>query len=444
MSAADELREIMGAGNGAGPKAPPSPFQPRKPDVTKVRPISWVWHERVPVGTLSLLVGEEGVGKGTLLAWMTAQLSRGELPGSFYGTPARVLIVGDEDSFDDTWTPRLLAAGADLDYVRDLPASDALGLLEVRRDVEHLKRIVKAGAFRVVIFDALLDNLPDSTDEWKPRSVRAALRPLGRASREEQFASLASLHPNKSGETFRQKLSGSHAFNALARSGLLLAQHPSDEDRRVLARGKGNLSRRPPSTDFGIDECQVEVNGYRLTMPVARDFKESDLTVRDLLAPPDREQGAVDDAREFLVAELADGPVLTNALQKAANDAGVSWRSVERAKREAGVKAAKTKAGWQYEIKTATKTATCGDGGVGGVGGVDPSDGPKAAKTAKTAASARGGVDGGVDADDQPRPDRDAPGTHPRHLAETTSEDLDDELARIARKFPDQFRGEGL
>ena len=33
------------------------------------------------LGYLNLLVGDEGVGKGTLLAWLIARLTRGELPG---------------------------------------------------------------------------------------------------------------------------------------------------------------------------------------------------------------------------------------------------------------------------------------------------------------------------------------------------------------------------
>ena len=36
-----------------------------------------------------------------------------------------VLIVGDEYAVDDTWTPRLIAACADLDHVRFMAEGDA-------------------------------------------------------------------------------------------------------------------------------------------------------------------------------------------------------------------------------------------------------------------------------------------------------------------------------
>jgi putative DNA primase/helicase len=377
-----------------GTTSAPAAFTPRQPDIANVRPITWAWQHRIPLGNFSLLVGEEGVGKGTLLAWMIARLTRGELPGDL-GTPANVLIIGDEDGFDDVWTPRLLAAGADLEHVRDLPASDTLGLLDVRRDVEHLRRIVRQGGFRVVVLDALLDNLPDSTDEFKPRSVRAALRPLGRLARQERFAALGSLHTNKGGETFRQKMSGSHAFNALARSGLLLAQHPDDEDRRVLARGKGNLSRTPPSVEFAITGRAMEINGFGLDIPLADGFAESDLRIEDLLMPPG-ETDSLSEACEFLRDEVAEGARPTTELKKAADQAGISWRTIERAKQRLGVRARKIGASWHWEKKTAKKTATCEDGGLGGDGGVD-----KTAKTAKAANNTHGGVDGGLQFEDR-------------------------------------------
>jgi len=405
VSYSDDARELLclpcavpppAAYNGNGPAAT---FAPRKPDVDNVRPVVWAWRQRIPIGNISLLVGEEGVGKGVVLAWLIARLSRGELPGDLYSEPANVLVVGDEDSFDDVWVPRLLAANADLERVRDLPPSDVLGLLDVKRDVDHLRQIVREGEFRVVVFDALLDNLPDTTDEFKPRSVRAALRPLGRLARHEAFAALGSLHTNKAGDSFRQKMSGSHAFNALARSGLLLAQHPDDEDRRVLARGKGNLSKRPPALEFTIGGCLVEVNGYRLDVPHADDFRDGDLTVEDLLAPPG-EADALTAACEFLEQELMDGPRPTTDLKAAAEEAAIGWRTVERAKQRIGVRARKTGTSWTWEFKTAKKTATSDAGGVGGVGGVEPEPAKaKTAKTAKTATSTHGGLDGGLDDD---------------------------------------------
>ena len=63
------------------------------------------------------MVGNEGTGKGTMIADIASKLTRGALAGSLQGTPAYVLILGSEDLLDTVWTPRLHLAGADLSRV---------------------------------------------------------------------------------------------------------------------------------------------------------------------------------------------------------------------------------------------------------------------------------------------------------------------------------------
>ena len=113
---------------------PPPSLGTRPLELSKLRPVEWLWSGRLVRGVIDLLAGEEGVGKSALLTWLIAQLTRGELPGAFEGTPARVLWVGDEDSWERVVGPRLYAAGADLALVRDLTmGSDESALLDIVR-----------------------------------------------------------------------------------------------------------------------------------------------------------------------------------------------------------------------------------------------------------------------------------------------------------------------
>jgi hypothetical protein len=81
----------------------------RGADLSRVRPVRWLWDRRLLLGYLCLLLGAEGMGKGTVAAWLIARLTKGELPGDLEGVPARVLVLGDEDAFDSVWVPRLHA-----------------------------------------------------------------------------------------------------------------------------------------------------------------------------------------------------------------------------------------------------------------------------------------------------------------------------------------------
>jgi hypothetical protein len=59
--------------------------------------------------------GREGTGKSSFAIWLTAQVTRGTLPGSL--TRRGVIYIAVEDSWKFTIVPRLMAAGADLHRV---------------------------------------------------------------------------------------------------------------------------------------------------------------------------------------------------------------------------------------------------------------------------------------------------------------------------------------
>lgn len=253
----------------------------RTADLSRVRPIRWAWRGRLLLGYLNLLLGAEGVGKGTLIAWLISQITRGKLDGDLRGEPARVLLLGDEDGFDSVWVPRLYAAGADLDYVDTLEGEFDLGV-----GAGPLRSLVSKNDYKVVFFDQLLDNLGVDVDDWRAKDIRERLRPLRRVARELDVLMLGALHPNKGQRSsFRDLVSGSHAFNALSRSSLLLAQHPDDEDRRVLVRGKGNLSAPPPSFEFTIQGRELDINGHGFGLPVVTDAGDGELGIDDILKP---------------------------------------------------------------------------------------------------------------------------------------------------------------
>ena len=134
---------------------PESQVVTRAADLSKSRPPRWAWRNRIVLGSLNLLLGNEGVGKGTLVAWIIARLTRGELPGNLNGRPASVGVIGDEDSFDDVWVPRLYAAGADVDRVHLIERRDG-GYVDARNDRRALAEEVKDHNIRLLYLDQLL------------------------------------------------------------------------------------------------------------------------------------------------------------------------------------------------------------------------------------------------------------------------------------------------
>jgi hypothetical protein len=275
----------------------------------------WVWDQRILVGYINLIVGEEGVGKGNLAAWIAARITRGDLPGDLLGQPRRVLFVGDEDSWDHIWTPRLAAAGADLTLCSYIVKGVDGGVFDVTEpeDVAALRAYIPKEGIAFMYFDQLFDNL-GAVDTWKDKQVRDALAPVKAVAQEAECAMAMSVHPNKRRGSFRDRISGTPAFNALSRSSLLVARHPHDQNRVVMVRAKGNYSQEPPAFEFRIQQFAVNGKGGK-SVPTSRiiDTRDSyDIATVDVLdAEPAGRRRTVETqfskAEAFLQEFLADG-----------------------------------------------------------------------------------------------------------------------------------------
>lgn len=79
--------------------------------------VQWLWPNRIPLGKLTIVAGDPGVGKSFLTLDIASRVSRGRSwpDGSCATvTPASVLLISAEDDAADTIVPRLEAAAADL------------------------------------------------------------------------------------------------------------------------------------------------------------------------------------------------------------------------------------------------------------------------------------------------------------------------------------------
>jgi hypothetical protein len=275
-------------------------------DIERAEPFEWAWDQRVLMGYINLLIGEEGIGKGHLIAWMAARITRGELPGDLRGKPRLVAFIGDEDSWDRIWTPRLIAAGADLSFVKNIKAGKH-GAIDVKGDADSILSYVKRENVALVYFDQLLDNLGHA-DSWKDKEVRDKLAPIRAVAQETGCAVLASMHPNKRQGSFRDRISGTPAFNALSRSSLLVAPHPDEPGRAAVVRGKGNYSVEPDAFEFRIEGQEVKNKRHVMKTSRITSVRETSLRRDDLLDGTSRRQGdsQAGRARTFL-AEMFSG-----------------------------------------------------------------------------------------------------------------------------------------
>ena len=81
--------------------------------------VKWLWHPYIPLGKVTIVQGDPGEGKTTLILAVIAALTKGEaLPESDKALePMNVIYQTAEDGLADTIKPRLVAAEADCSRV---------------------------------------------------------------------------------------------------------------------------------------------------------------------------------------------------------------------------------------------------------------------------------------------------------------------------------------
>lgn len=255
----------------------------------RTRRQQWAWDGFLPLGVPAAFAGRGGIGKSTIGAWIAAGLTRGTLPGDFYGLPVNVGFISGEDDPATTLVPRLIAAGADLSRVHDFSGvrttdkegNSYVGLPTIADDLALLKSALIANETRALFIDPVMSMM--SGDSIKASDVRRNLDPVAALAAELNIAPIMVMHFGKGQGDASDKMSGSHAFRDVARSVLLLAVD-EETDQRILTVDKSNYSNQSPSLAFSIESVDVATDdGETATLGLARLVGETALTVHELV-----------------------------------------------------------------------------------------------------------------------------------------------------------------
>jgi hypothetical protein len=310
-----------------------------------VRPVRWMWEDRLPLGALALMGGREGIGKSMLAYQVAADVTNGCLLGQYAGQPKSVIIAAAEDSWDRTIVPRLMAAGADLDRVFrvDVVLSGGAGEVELSLpdDLPALEDQILLVDAALVLLDPLLSRLNAELDSHKDAEVRSALEPIVRIADNTDICVLGLIHVNKGSSTDPlTMLMGSRAFVAVARAVLFVMVDPEDEEARIVGQAKNNLGRLDiPSLTFTIEDAHVcdtpegPVHTGRLqwTGETDRSIAETVEVAADAGGP-----SVTEEAEDWLVAYLnsqVDGSADSATVKEEARKVGHSTRTIGRARR---------------------------------------------------------------------------------------------------------------
>lgn len=231
-------------------------------DAISLKSVDWLYDKRIPMGSLGLLAGREGLGKSLTLLDIGARITRGTLDGIYHGQPKTVLLAATEDSWEHVIAPRLTAANADLTRVIrvDVETPEGLDDLSLPVDLSALQQhITERGDVALMMLDPLISRLSGKLDTHKDAEVRRALEPLVRLADVTGMAVIGIIHVNKNVATDPlNTVMGSRAFPAVARFVLFVVEDPNDESIRLFGQPKNNLGPSNQNTlTFVVEDALV-------------------------------------------------------------------------------------------------------------------------------------------------------------------------------------------
>jgi putative DNA primase/helicase len=313
------------------------------------RELEPLWPGILWVGKPTLLVGDPGLSKSTMVCDVVARVTK-RLPwpcGGGETIDGDVLMLSAEDDVADTLRPRLEAAGADLARVQFLEGIISADEGKPQRHiwpslVDHIGVLTEwlkdHPAVRLLVVDPLAAYLTGA-DTHKQSEVRAVLGALSQMATLHRIALLAVMHLNKGSDSSPlYRVSGSLAFVAAARAAYLVARDPQDRDRRLMLHLKNNLSRDERGFGFVVKTADNDAPYIEWFTERVTQTADEVLAATEEETPRERAASAKDrDAADWLGEVLRGGPVEAASIYRRAHDDGVPERALKRAARMLGV-----------------------------------------------------------------------------------------------------------
>ena len=302
------------------------------------KPVDWLWYPYIPFGKLTVIQGDPGEGKSTLVLNLVSLLTNGlPMPDGFSAGGPRVAIYQcAEDGMADTIKPRLEQAGAKCDRVAYIVDDDIALTLEDGR-IEAALRETGASVF---VVDPLQAFIPPDSDMLSATKMRAVMRKLASTAEKYHCAVIMIGHMNKgSGTKNLYRGLGSIDIAAIARSILMVSRDENRPNIRYMYPIKSSLAPEGCAMAFTFKE------GGGLEWLGKYNLNGTMRSEGDLVKTGKREK-----ARARMVQLLQDNDVPAKEVYAALAAVGVGSRTVEKVKKELRIRTYRSGSCWYWNL----------------------------------------------------------------------------------------------
>ena len=300
--------------------------------------VAWLWYPFIPYGKLTIVQGDPGDGKTTLVLNIAAKLSKGEgIDREMKLTePLTVIYQSAEDGLADTVKPRLEVAGANCENISVIDESiKSLSMID-----ERLEEAVIRTKAKLLILDPIQAYLGGDMDMNRANEARDMTKKLAALAEKYQCAIVLVGHMNKaSGNKAAYRGMGSIDFFAVARSVLLVGRVEGEANIRAVVQIKNNLAAFGHPKAFELSE-----DGFHW-------LGDYEITADEVLGGIAPKANKLEQAKRLLreVAET-NNAVQSNEIFNLAEEQGISRRTLENAKKELGIRAKRINNSWYWDL----------------------------------------------------------------------------------------------
>ena len=304
--------------------------------------VHWFWYPFIAYGKVTLLQGDPGDGKSTMMLSLVSELSTGGMTpdGKDIGRPQHVIYQCSEDGAADTIKPRLEKCGADCRNIAfiDEEVHDGITL-----DDERLYEAITAFRPRLVVIDPIQAYVSNSSELQVAVRARRLLRRLSTWAETFDCAIVLIGHMNKHERAKRlYRAVGSIDVVAAARSVLQIERDEHDPDIRILRQIKNSLGPSDAMMRFEIRKD----TGFRwmeMDHPYEQPYPEPGSKVLFFSSKTEK-------AAYLITAYLKKGMVLSNEMYQRLEEEGISHRTAEKTRLNMGVICRRIMNRWYWSL----------------------------------------------------------------------------------------------
>lgn len=332
------------------------------PTIIASRPLSrvpkrstdWLFFPLIPLGNVTIVAGNGGVGKSTFIYDIIARVTTGDAMPTFGGRHARyrfkrsAIILTKEDDMGMV-RQRLEAAGADVSRVYQLETRsvlnpkdyDLVGRLD-ERESEIERHIDEIGDVRLILVDPITDYAGD-LNMSRETHVRRLLTPWVKIARDRGIAVICVAHLVKDEKrSARNRISGSMAFGNISRSVLLVGA--ATGNRRLIMLNKWTFLPEPKVAAFSLVDC----NGSpRIEWePELQDAVDQQQVLMGRDLPQTKQQRAAMSLKQRLI----NAPMRADEAEAFAEGLDIHLNTLKAAKREIGAISKRRDDEWWWSL----------------------------------------------------------------------------------------------